>query len=165
MQIQEENNSFVNTALGTIRVSGNKDNIHEISFLEEKFDETILDLDIHIQCINQLKEYFEGKRKVFDFPFAQTGTDFQQRVWNQLLGISFGETQSYLELSKKLGDVKAIRAVGSANGKNNIAIVVPCHRVIGSNNKLVGYAGGLWRKEWLLKHEMSFSEPKAGMLF
>ncbi|MDP2388101.1 MAG: methylated-DNA--[protein]-cysteine S-methyltransferase [Bacteroidota bacterium] len=165
MHIKEDNNSFINTVLGTIRISGNSNGISEVSFLEERFDEKILVIDSHIECAKQLNEYFEGKRKTFDFPFAQTGTDFQQRVWKNLLDIPFGETTSYLELSKKIGDVKAIRAVGSANGKNNIAIVIPCHRVIGSNNKLVGYAGGLWRKEWLLKHEMSFSPVKEGMLF
>jgi len=165
MQLQEENNSFINTVLGTIRISGDLESIHEVSFLEERFDEKILAIDSHIKCVKQLSEYFEGKRQVFDFPFAQKGTDFQQRVWKNLLDIPFGKTTSYLELSKRVGDVKAIRAVGSANGKNNIAIVVPCHRVIGSNNKLVGYAGGLWRKEWLLKHEMSFSPVKEGRLF
>lgn len=165
MQASEENNSFINTVLGTIRISGDRENIHEISFLEEKWGERILAIDTHLECVKQLKEYFEGKRKLFEFPIVQPGTVFQQRVWKQLLEIPFGETLSYLDLSKKLGDVKAIRAVGAANGKNNIAIVVPCHRVIGSNNKLVGYAGGLWRKEWLLKHEMSFSPVKEGMLF
>lgn len=165
MQLPEENSSFINTVLGSLRISGTKESIHEISFLEEHFDEKVLEIESHIKCVNQLKEYFEGKRKFFDFNFAQNGTEFQQRVWSNLIDIPFGETTSYLELSKKVGDVKAIRAVGSANGKNNIAIVVPCHRVIGSNNKLVGYAGGLWRKEWLLKHEMNFSPVKEGMLF
>ena len=83
----------------------------------------------------------------------QHGTDFQQRVWNELLGIPFGKTISYLELARRLGDIKSIRAAASANGKNNIVIVVPCHRVIGSHNDLVGYGGGIWRKRWLLEHE------------
>ena len=90
----------------------------------------------------------------FSVPVAQTGSDFQQGVWAELLKIPFGETISYLELSKRIGDVKAIRAVGTTNGKNQIAIIVPCHRVIGSNGTLTGYAGGLWRKQWLLEHEM-----------
>ncbi len=106
-----------------------------------------------IQCIEQLIQYFQGQRRVFEFPVSQEGTPFQQRVWNELTAIPFGKTLSYLELSRRLGDTKAIRAAASANGRNNIAIVVPCHRVIGSKRDLVGYAGGLWRKKWLLDHE------------
>ena len=101
----------------------------------------------------QLSEYFEGKRKEFTFKLNPKGTDFQQRVWQALLKIPFGKTTSYLELSKQLGDVKAIRAVAAANGKNPLWVVVPCHRVIGSDGSLTGYAGGLWRKKWLLEHE------------
>ena len=101
----------------------------------------------------QFKEYFEGARQQFDLKLNPTGTDFQKKVWDALLKIPFGKTISYLELSKQLGDVKAIRAVASANGKNPLWIVVPCHRVIGSNGDLTGYAGGLHRKKWLLEHE------------
>ena len=101
----------------------------------------------------QLDEYFSGSRKSFDLPLQQSGTSFQQKVWELLLQIPFGKTISYNELSKQYGDLKAIRAVASANGKNNLAIIVPCHRVIGSNQSLTGYAGGLWRKKWLLEHE------------
>ena len=104
-------------------------------------------------AVRQLNEYFTGTRLSFDFPIRQLGTDFQQRVWNELLRISTGKTLSYLDLARKLGDEKSIRAAASANGKNNLAIVVPCHRVIGADGKLVGYAGGLWRKKWLLEHE------------
>lgn len=106
-----------------------------------------------IQATEQLIEYFNGNRRVFELPVVQEGTPFQQKVWQALMEIPFGKTLSYLELSRRLGDPKAIRAVAAANGKNNVAIVVPCHRVIGSNNQLVGYAGGLWRKKWLLEHE------------
>ena len=106
-----------------------------------------------INCIEQLIQYFNGERRVFDFPLNQEGTEFQKRVWNELLGIPYGKTISYLELSRRLGDPKAIRAAASANGKNSISIVVPCHRVIGSKNDLVGYAGGLKRKKWLLDLE------------
>lgn len=105
------------------------------------------------KCISQLDEYFSGKRKDFDLPLGQTGSNFQMNVWKNLLKIPYGKTISYLQLSKQIGDVKAIRAIAAANGKNNIAIVVPCHRVIGSNAKLVGYAGGLEKKKWLLEHE------------
>lgn len=107
-----------------------------------------------IQCIEQLIQYFHGERRVFELPVNQEGTAFQKEVWNLLMAIPYGKTISYLDLAKKTGDPKATRAVANANGKNNIAIIVPCHRVIGSNRDLVGYAGGLWRKKWLLEHEM-----------
>lgn len=108
-------------------------------------------------CIKQLDEYFLGKRKTFDLPLKQTGTDFQQKVWNELLKIPYGKTISYLELSQRLGDIKAIRAAASANGKNKLSIIVPCHRVIGSDGSLVGYGGGLPRKKWLLNHENHYA--------
>jgi methylated-DNA-[protein]-cysteine S-methyltransferase len=107
-------------------------------------------------CARQLEEYFAGKRKQFTLPLNQDGTEFQEKVWNLLSTIPYGKTISYNQLAKQYGDVKAIRAVASANGKNNIAIIVPCHRVIGSDHSLVGYAGGLWRKKWLLDHEAKY---------
>lgn len=106
-----------------------------------------------IQAVEQLIEYFNGNRRVFELPISQEGTAFQQKVWAELTHIPFGKTISYMDLSKRLGDPKVIRAAAAANGKNNIAIVVPCHRVIGSNRELVGYAGGIKRKKWLLEHE------------
>lgn len=105
------------------------------------------------KAYEEIKDYFENGLKEFTFHISQLGTHFQLAVWNELLKIPYGKTISYLQLAKNMGDPKKIRAVGNANGKNNIAIVVPCHRVIGSNNNLIGYAGGLWRKEWLLEHE------------
>ncbi|MFN8241305.1 MAG: methylated-DNA--[protein]-cysteine S-methyltransferase [Bacteroidales bacterium] len=103
----------------------------------------------------QLDEYFSGKRKVFDLPVKFFGSDFRIRVWNELLRIPYGETRTYLQQTLLLGDSKAIRAVASANGANRIAILVPCHRVMGANGKLTGYAGGIWRKRWLLELERS----------
>lgn len=97
-----------------------------------------------------------GTRKVFDLPFLPEGTTFQKSVWDKLNNIPYGKTTSYLRIAQQLNNVKAIRAVGTSNGKNPIAIVIPCHRVIGSNGTLTGYAGGLWRKDWLLKHEQQF---------
>ena len=105
------------------------------------------------EAVLQLQEYFDGRRTEFSFKTAPRGTDFQKRVWQQLQKIPYGQTCSYLDLAKELGDVKAIRAVASANGKNPLWIVVPCHRVIGTDGSLTGYAGGLWRKKWLLEHE------------
>ena len=106
-----------------------------------------------IHAIEQLIQYFQGQRRVFDLPINQNGTHFQQKVWHELVNIPYGRTISYLELARKTGDHKATRAVANANGKNNVAIIVPCHRVIGSNRELVGYGGGLWRKKWLLELE------------
>lgn len=109
------------------------------------------------QCVNELEEYFNGLRRNFDVPVYQEGSRFQKLVWNELRGIPYGKTISYLELSKRIGDVKAIRAAASTNGRNKISIIVPCHRVIGSNRDLVGYAGGLQIKRWLLHHEAKFA--------
>ncbi len=104
-------------------------------------------------CIKQLDEYFAGERTEFTIHISQVGTEFQQSVWAQLCMIPYGRTISYLELSKRIRNVKAIRAAGTANGNNSICIIVPCHRVIGSNGDLVGYGGDLWRKKWLLELE------------
>ena len=107
-----------------------------------------------IQCLEQLIQYFHGELRKFELPIVQEGTPFQQQVWSELMAIPFAKTISYGELARRIGDTKATRAVAVANGKNNVAIIVPCHRVIGVNKDLVGYMGGLWRKKWLLEHEM-----------
>jgi methylated-DNA-[protein]-cysteine S-methyltransferase len=104
-------------------------------------------------CVAQLAEYFRGERQQFELPLAPRGTTFQQQVWEQLKTIPFGKTASYLQVARAISGEKAIRAVGAANGRNPLCLVVPCHRVIGSDGSLTGYAGGLWRKEWLLRHE------------
>jgi len=108
------------------------------------------------KCIKELDEYFAGKRMEFSVTIVQEGTAFQQTVWKELCNIPYARTISYLELSKRIGNVKAIRAVGTANGTNHVSIIVPCHRVIGSNGSLVGYGGDLWRKKWLLEHEAKY---------
>ena len=109
----------------------------------------------------QLAEYFQGERCHFQLPLQAEGTSFQQKVWSLLRNIPFGETRSYLDLAKELGSPKSVRAVGAANGKNPLSIIVPCHRVVGSNGKLTGYAGGLAVKEWLLEHEGALEEKKS----
>ncbi|PWA04535.1 methylated-DNA--[protein]-cysteine S-methyltransferase [Flavobacterium psychrotolerans] len=140
------------TSLGIAEIIGDENGISKISISDEgEVSETIP--AVLVEAISQLQDYFEGKRTRFDFKINPKGTEFQQKVWKGLLEIPFGKTMSYLELSKKLGDVKAIRAVASANGKNPLWIVVPCHRIIGTDGSLTGYAGGLWRKKWLLEHE------------
>lgn len=143
---------FIQSPLGITKIVGNENGVSVISVLQEgelskKIPKELKD------AVTQLNEYFEGKRQNFDFKINPKGTEFQQKVWLELLNIPFGKTMSYLDLSKKLGDIKAIRAVASANGKNPLWIVVPCHRVIGTDGSLTGYAGGLWRKKWLLEHE------------
>jgi len=144
---------FINTPLGFTEIQGSENGISKIHVLNEDIEiSTKIPKELK-GAVLQLKDYFEGKRTEFSFKINPAGTDFQQKVWQELLNIPFGKTCSYLELSKKLGDVKAIRAVASANGKNPLWIVVPCHRVIGSDGSLTGYAGGLWRKKWLLEHE------------
>jgi methylated-DNA-[protein]-cysteine S-methyltransferase len=144
--------AFFQTPLGITKIVGNEDGISEISITSE--GEVSVEVSAVLkEAIVQINDYFEGKRNDFSFKLNPKGTDFQQRVWAELLNIPFGKTMSYHDLSKKLGDVKAIRAVASANGKNPLWIVVPCHRVIGSDGSLTGYAGGLWRKKWLLEHE------------
>lgn len=144
--------AFFQSPLGITKIEGDTNGIAVISVLEE--GEITTEVPIELQeAVTQLQEYFAGNRTDFTFQLNPKGTDFQQKVWQELLQIPYGKTTSYLELSKKLGDVKAIRAVASANGKNPLWIVVPCHRVIGTDGSLTGYAGGLWRKKWLLEHE------------
>jgi len=116
------------------------------------------------EAIKQLDEYFAGTRKEFELPLHPSGTEFQQTVWKQLLKIPFAETITYLHMAKRLGNVKSIRAAASANGKNPLAIIIPCHRVVGADGKLTGYAGGLHRKQWLLDHE-SKAAGKQSTLF
>jgi methylated-DNA-[protein]-cysteine S-methyltransferase len=143
--------------VGLLKISGTEDFISEVSFHDttQKNDARKKDLPpMLIQCIEQLIQYFNGERRIFELPINQTGTPFQMETWNLLMTIPFGKTISYLQLAIKTGDPKATRAVANANGKNNVAIIVPCHRVIGANKELVGYGGGLWRKKWLLEHEM-----------
>ncbi len=144
--------AFINSPLGITKIVGDENGISVISILSQGQVSKTIPKELK-DAVAQLKEYFEGKRIDFDFKLNPKGTDFQQKVWQELLNIPFGKTMSYLDLSKKLGDVKAIRAVASANGKNPLWIVIPCHRVIGKDGSLTGYAGELWRKKWLLEHE------------
>ena len=157
MDLGEFVTTYYQSPIGLLRISGNEHFISEINFVD-KIEKPPGDKKrqlppLMIQCLEELIQYFQGERKNFTLPINQMGSAFQQKVWNELTAIPFGRTISYLELSRRLGDSKAIRAAAAANGRNNVAIIVPCHRVIGSNNKLVGYAGGLWRKKWLLEHE------------
>jgi methylated-DNA-[protein]-cysteine S-methyltransferase len=142
----------IESPLGTVKITGDENGISTISIVTDNLITRTIPDQLQ-ECVSQLREYFDGKRTHFKCKLNPQGTEFQQKVWRELLEIPFGTTISYLELSKKIGDVKAIRAVASANGKNPLWIVIPCHRVIGTDGSLTGYAGGLWRKKWLLEHE------------
>ncbi|MCG2460876.1 methylated-DNA--[protein]-cysteine S-methyltransferase [Flavobacteriaceae bacterium F89] len=144
---------FIKTPLGIAKLEGDQEGLTSFVVLDGDEQPTTVIPEVLEDAVYQLREYFEGERKRFSLTLNPRGTDFQKRVWEELQQIPYGKTISYLELSKKVGDVKAIRAVAAANGQNPLWIVVPCHRVIGSDGSLTGYAGGLHRKKWLLEHE------------
>ncbi len=143
--------------MGVAEICGDDDGISSISITNKTAADDVIP-SVLADAVSQLREYFDGSRKEFSFQLNPSGTVFQRKVWNQLMQIPYGRTMSYAELSVKLGDIKAIRAVAAANGKNPLWIVVPCHRVIGSDGSLTGYAGGLHRKKWLLDHENPFKQ-------
>ena len=144
--------AFIKTPLGIAKIIGDNQGISEISVLDEGDISKSIPKELK-EVVAQLKDYFSGKRNDFELKLNPKGTHFQQKVWQELGNIPFGKTITYLDLAKKLGDPKVIRAAASANGKNPLWIIVPCHRVIGTDGSLTGYAGGLWRKKWLLEHE------------
>jgi methylated-DNA-[protein]-cysteine S-methyltransferase len=153
---------YYKSPVGVLEIRSNQNAIAAVLFLNSWKGKKINEAEINFaapksaaikNCIIQLDEYFAGTRKIFSITTLQDGTAFRQTVWAALCNIPYGKTISYLELSKRIGNVKAIRAVGTANGSNSISIIIPCHRVIGSNGSLVGYGGDLWRKQWLLQHE------------
>jgi methylated-DNA-[protein]-cysteine S-methyltransferase len=149
--------AYHQTPVGELLIESEDDKITTINFLKTTKIE-VHSTPVIEQCITELDEYFFEGRKFFTVELQFHGSDFQNRVWNELLAIPYGRTMSYLDIAIKLGDVNTIRAVGLANGQNPIAIIVPCHRVIGKNGDLVGYGGGLDKKEWLLQHEGAFSQ-------
>lgn len=146
IQIHEANNVIV----GVDFIDHSDTNIHQTS--SEQVSSVLA------QCVIQLDEYFKGKRITFSVPIFQEGTPFQCSVWNALKSIPYGETRSYLDISTQIHNPKAVRAVGVTNSNNRLAIIVPCHRVIGKNGNMVGYASGIWRKEWLLAHEQTYKQ-------
>ncbi|MEP6616768.1 MAG: methylated-DNA--[protein]-cysteine S-methyltransferase [Ginsengibacter sp.] len=160
----QNNTGYYHSPIGKIQVNSSDGKITGVVFILSgpESESTVGDAKENFEpvvrtCLQQLDEYFSGKRKIFDLPLSHTGTDFQKQVWNGLIQIPYGSTSSYLQLSKNLGNSKATRAVGAANGKNKISIIVPCHRVIGSNGNMVGYGGEVWRKKWLLEHESKYA--------
>ena len=157
----ESNATYYNTPIGTAKITGDNNGIQTITFITDNLDEgNLITIGLEDEnpeclreCVLQLKEYFQGKRTSFNLLLNPQGTKFQKLVWKGLSTIPYGKTISYLAQSKKIGDIKAVRAVAAANGKNPISIIIPCHRVIGSDGSLTGYAGGVWRKKWLLDFE------------
>jgi len=156
--------TYLKTPIGQVKLTADDNAVNSIFFV---FNDTEIEEEninsILSQCKKELSEYFAGKRKTFDVPIRQAGTEFQQRVWSELVKISYGKTVSYNHIAIALGDKKSVRVVGNSNGKNQISIIVPCHRVIGSDGSLTGYAGGLWRKKWLLNHEGKYSNEERQM--
>ncbi|MCF6269140.1 MAG: methylated-DNA--[protein]-cysteine S-methyltransferase [Melioribacteraceae bacterium] len=153
--------TYLKSPIGQLKITADENFINSIFFVFDNTEMTpeksneVLEI-----CTQQLNEYFAGERKEFDVSFNQEGTEFQQKVWTELMKIPHGKTVSYNYIAERVGGKNMMRAVGSANGKNQISILVPCHRVIGSDGSLTGYAGGMWRKEWLLKHEDKYSSEE-----
>lgn len=159
---------YYSSPIGILEILASETHLTHVLFRDaqkrpsQQLEETTESSLIIEECIKQFDAYFAGKLKDFELPLFPKGTDFQQNVWEYLKTIPYGKTISYLEFSKRIGNEKAIRAVGTANGRNPLTIILPCHRVIGSDGSLVGYGGDLWRKEWLLRHEGSL--PRQGQL-
>ncbi len=143
----------IESPIGTLLLKSNREALLSLSFVDEPVHEENSRPEILERTIVQLAEYFEGERRIFDVSLQPEGTDFQQRVWDLVREVEFGRTKSYGDLATELGSLQYSRAVGLANGSNPIPIIIPCHRIIGSNGKLTGYSGGLERKKWLLLHE------------
>jgi methylated-DNA-[protein]-cysteine S-methyltransferase len=154
--------THMRSPIGTLEITGDEYGLNSVVFLDsEQIPSEEIPSELE-DAVMQLTEYFNGQRSEFDLKLAPQGTEFQKKVWNQLQLIPFGKTTSYQKMANELGDPKVIRAAASANGKNPISVIIPCHRVIGSDGSLTGYAGGLHRKKWLLEHE---SPVKQGELF
>lgn len=156
---------YYHSPIGSILLEAEGEQLTVVSFRDDiSISETGTTTSSALQAtIKQLDEYFAGNRKQFDLPLQPTGTAFQQKVWDQLLKIPYAETVTYLHMAKRLGNVKSIRAAASANGKNPIGIIIPCHRVVGADGKLTGYAGGLHRKQWLLEHEAKMAGKQSSL--
>lgn len=152
----DRHQAYYASPIGMIEILGTTEGISSLAFVEGTGPSTKEIPACLAPCVNQLDDYFHGKLKRFSLPLHIQGTVFQKKVWAALLDIPYGTTHSYGEIAKKIGHNNAFRAVGNANNKNKIAIIIPCHRVIGSDGSLTGYATGIWRKEWLLAHEKKY---------
>ena len=151
--------TYFSSPVGLLRISGMKNAVMKIEFVQIAHDD-MHDAESLQNVVQQLDEYFAGVRTSFNLPIHPEGTHFQLNVWEQLQQIPFGKTVSYEDIARRLGDIKLIRAAATANGRNPLPIVIPCHRVIGKDGSLTGYSGGLWRKKWLLDFEMREIQPR-----
>jgi methylated-DNA-[protein]-cysteine S-methyltransferase len=167
VEMNKEHKAYYQSEIGLLEIVGTSQVIHSINFIEtEEKGENLVETDIPpamAACLTQLDEYFKGERQTFSLNLDPEGTEFQKAVWRQVTTIPYGQTASYLDMARLIGDEKAVRAVGAANGQNRIVIIIPCHRVVGSNGKLIGYGGGLWRKAWLLNHERRYSSEQMAL--
>ncbi|MCX7749847.1 MAG: methylated-DNA--[protein]-cysteine S-methyltransferase [Clostridia bacterium] len=148
--------AYYKSQIGVIEICGNQQGVISILFCNEEVEPGIIPECLR-DCVTQLDEYFKGKRKEFSVVLQPQGTAFQRNVWEKLKEIPYGAAIAYTDLAVKIGNEKAVRAVGHANSKNKINIMIPCHRVIGKNGDLTGYAGEVWRKKWLLEHEKLYA--------
>jgi methylated-DNA-[protein]-cysteine S-methyltransferase len=159
MDTQNLSIAYFSSPIGWLELTGSSAGIRSVLFMESVPTVSVSVPVVLEECIGQFEDYFNGKLKQFTVPLDMEGSEFQVRTWKNLISIPYGKTISYKQLAVKTGDSMAVRAVGHANGQNRINIIVPCHRVIGTDGKLTGYGGGLWRKEWLLKFEKA-NEPE-----
>jgi methylated-DNA-[protein]-cysteine S-methyltransferase len=159
-----EGRAYCVSPVGILEIDGTSEAITAVRFGAGRRMETSDWTPALEACVRQLGEYFAGQRKTFTVPLRPRGTDFQRRVWGALAEIPYGATSTYADIARTVGRPAAVRAVGSANGRNPVSILIPCHRVIGGDGRLVGYGGGLWRKAWLLAHERKFARA-GGVLF
>ncbi len=150
---------YYQSPIGNIEIVADSDSVVELSFTDEKGTDLAADApEILKEALKQIEEYFQGSRRSFTLKLNAQGTEFQKKVWQQLTQVPYGKTAGYGDIALAVGNHKASRAVGGANNKNRIAIVIPCHRIVGADGSMTGYAGGIWRKEWLLQHEKTHKE-------
>ncbi|WP_372775538.1 methylated-DNA--[protein]-cysteine S-methyltransferase [Mangrovibacterium sp.] len=149
--------------IGPLCIEAEDGKISSLQFSDRELTSENFDPKLLTSVTEQLNDYFAGYRFEFDLPIQPSGTDFQKKVWNELLNIPYGQLATYGKVAQMLGDKNLVRAVGGANSKNPIAIIIPCHRVVGAKNNLIGYAGGLWRKKWLLQHEITNKPDEANL--
>ncbi len=161
--MSEQKILFVESPIGAIELRETNGSLTGLNFREERKHSAAHPGAVLSACARQLEEYFAGKRKVFDLLPDPDGTLFQREVWRALQTVPFGTTASYGEIARRIGRPAAVRAVGAANGRNPVSIIIPCHRVVGTDGRLTGYGGGLWRKEWLLRHERKYADSDGGL--
>jgi methylated-DNA-[protein]-cysteine S-methyltransferase len=157
--------SYYETPLGLVKIEVTARGVYSLAFVEEAGEEFGTDNPHLIQCMEELEEYFQGERLLFSTMLDVVGTPFQERVWRNLQSIPYGKTNTYLKIAKEIGSPDAVRAVGNACGRNRLWLLVPCHRVLSSDGKLTGYAGGLKRKRWLIEHEHGVLHGRQTLLF